>query len=302
LLLTWEGEQVVGGIEVIIVNWNSGAYLGRALDSLGRQRGVQLHVTVVDNASTDGSLERARAQLSLDFEVVQTGRNLGYTGGNNVGFKVALEREPSEILVMNPDLQLVGDACLSRLADGLRANATAGAMGPAIIRPSGALEYTGSMIELSRARAVHTQGGERPAHPVPIEWLDGAFLLFNADALRDVGGFDERYFLLFEEVDWCIRARAQGWALLFDGGAEVAHDRSQSFTGSHKAGYYYWRNLYLLCTLHAPGRGWKHHYLTQLARHCLRRGSPLAERAQCLSGAWDAKRERFGVGRPDHAG
>jgi GT2 family glycosyltransferase len=288
--------------DVLVVNWNSGGDLRMLLDDLARQSGVDLHVTVVDNGSTDASLEQARAGAQ-PFTLIETGSNLGYTGGNGVGMRaVGPERA---VLVVNPDVRFPQTDGIARLLAILDEEPRLAAVAPVIRVEGGLLEHLGSVADVERARIHHVE--TFVAGPAPdlaeIEWIDGAVVLFRAEALREIGGFDERFFLFQEEVDWCLRARRAGWRVALTGRAEVAHRRSSSFGDSQKGAYYYWRNLYLLCALHARGRvGWRLRWLVALLRFARRRThlrSGASRRA--LRGGVDALRGRFGAGPEDQA-
>jgi GT2 family glycosyltransferase len=292
----------VSSCDVLVVNWNSGDDLRELLDDLARQRGVALHVTVIDNGSTDGSLARAR-KGAQPFALIETGANLGYTGGNGVGLRaVGLERP---VLVVNPDVRLRQEDALACLLAVLDERPGVAAVAPVIRDEAGLLEHLGSVADVDRARVHHVQ--TFVAGPAPdlaeIEWIDGAVVLFRAEALREIGGFDERFFLFQEEVDWCLRARRAGWSVALTGRAEVAHRRSSSFGDSQKGAYYYWRNLYLLCALHARGRiGWRLRWLVALLRFArsrthLRSGASM----RALRGGVDAVRGRWGAGPEDQA-
>jgi hypothetical protein len=284
--------------DVLVVNWNSGGDLRGLLDDLARQRDVELHVTVVDNGSTDDSLAQARGAA---FTLIETGTNLGYTGGNAVGMRALGSDRP--VLVVNPDVRFPRQDALARLLGVLDERPELAAVAPAI-RVDGLFEHLGSVADVDRARVHHVE--TFVAGPAPdlaeLEWIDGAVILFRPEALRELGGFDERFFLFQEEVDWCLRARRAGWCVALTGRTEVTHRRSSSFGASQKGAYYYWRNLYLLCALHARGWTWRLRWLLALLgfarrRTHLRSGASI----RALRGGYDALRGRFGAGPEDQA-
>jgi hypothetical protein len=284
--------------DVLVVNWNSGGDLRGLLDDLARQRDVELHVTVVDNGSTDDSLAQADGAA---FTLIETGSNLGYTGGNSVGMRAVGPWRP--VLVVNPDVRFPQEDALARLLGVLDEQPELAAVAP-VIRVDGLIEHLGSVADVDRARVHHVQTFvEGPVPDVAeLDWIDGAVILFRPEALREVGGFDERFFLFQEEVDWCLRARRAGWRVALTGRAEVTHRRSSSFGVSQKGAYYYWRNLYLLCSKHAHGRLWRLRWLLALLgfarrRTHLRSGASV----RALRGGLDAVRGRFGAGPEDQA-
>jgi N-acetylglucosaminyl-diphospho-decaprenol L-rhamnosyltransferase len=291
----------VSGCDALVVNWNSGHDLRCLLDDLAGQRGVELHVTVVDNGSTDDSLEEARG-AAQPFALIETGANLGYTGGNGVGMRAVGPHRP--VLVVNPDVRFPHEDALARLLSLLDEHPRLAAIAP-VIRVDGLLEHLSSVADVDRVRVHHVETfveGPAPAL-AELEWIDGAVVLFRPEALQEVGGFDERFFLFQEEVDWCLRARRAGWQVALAGCVEVAHRRSSSFGSSQKGAYYYWRNLYLLCAKHARGRiGWRLRWLAALFGFARRRThlrSGASTRA--LRGGLDALLGRWGSGPEDQA-
>lgn len=286
-------------IEAVVVNWNSGGDLEHAVTELLAQRlDGPLRLLVVDNGSTDGSLERARRAVP-DLEVVQAGANLGYTGGNNLGF--ANLRMDDFVLVMNPDVRLPGADELSRLAAALNADPGLAAVAPLIVSDAGQVEYTDTVLNLTLALVGKAVKAERPSGVHPQEWLDGAMFLARAEAIQSVGGFDDRYFLFDDEVDLALRLREAGWRLGLVSEVCVRHARGSSFGLSRKGLYYFWRNLYLLCSLHAPGHFiWRAAWAARLLKNIVSPAHVQGRRAEpMLRGALDAVRGRYGPGPED---
>jgi GT2 family glycosyltransferase len=275
-------NPVVLATTAIMVNYNSGHDSARLLRQLAAQRGVKLDVIVIDSASTDESMRVARktaSEISLPVRFIEPGRNVGYTG-NNIGLKIV----SGDAFVVNPDVELLDEDVLLKLSRHLQNHPDLAAVAPHI-RVAGGIEYTDSVLDLANASAFHpapTSAGWPHPDPVAVlPWVNGAAWLLRREALDQVGLLDERFFLFCEEVDWCIRARRHGWRVGLVGDASVIHRRSSSFSGT-KGGYYYWRNVYLLCAKH-PEPGWRRSYhrrlisegfsLRQLARGGARRAA-----------------------------
>jgi N-acetylglucosaminyl-diphospho-decaprenol L-rhamnosyltransferase len=297
-----EGRRV----DVVVVNWNSGDDLRGILHDLAAQEGVDAHVLVVDNASADDSLARARAG-GVPFELLQTGANLGYAGGNNAGFRHLGPAHPT--LVANPDVRLPDPSTLVRLLDALDADPGLGLVTPVQRTATGQVEYLESIVDLARARAVHDRVHLPDVPPgtaplLDLGWVDGAIFLARLEVLQATGGFDERYFLLQEEIDLSIRVRGEGWRLALCTDVEVVHHRGSSWDASDKATYYHWRNLYLLCRLHAPRRSlWRLRFGRDLARFVGGRQNRRTGRSvTALRGVGDALRRRYGAAPIDRPG
>lgn len=289
------------GVDVVVVNWNSGGCLADLLADLRRQEGVELAVTVVDNGSTDGSLEHAAPERAI-----RAGANLGYSGGNNAGFRTLGLQRP--VLVLNPDVRLPDPFVVASLARLLADEPQLAALVPAIHSNGGTVEYRDSFVDPDRAIAIHSETHvegwpEGTPRVKELAWVDGAAVLFRATALDRVGLFDERFFLFHEEVDWCLRAAREGWTVGIAPEISIAHARSSSFGHTTKGAYYYWRNLYLLCDLHARRRlCWRLWWGARLTRFCLQRDHLRSGRSsQALRGARDALMGRYGPGPEDSA-
>ncbi len=288
-------------VTAVVVNWNSGDDLAGVVVDLDTQVDVDLSIVVVDNDSRDGSVEAARA-TGVAFELVEAGRNLGYTGGNNLGAEFA--GPAADLLVVNPDVRLPHSTTVARLAEALAGDSSLAAVAPAIEIAPDRLEYLGSELDLNRAVAIHTQTDVAPpatSDPIALSWIDGAVLLVRSEARQEIGFFDDRFFLIYDEVDWCIRATRSGWRVALCPAVRVLHQRSSSFGTSQKHGYYFWRNLYLVCRLHAPSRlVWRLHYAKRFFRFVLR---PVILRSGyalvVAHGAFDALRGRVGPGPQD---
>ena len=287
---------------MVVVNWNSGSDLEQAVAGLRAQRNVLLRILVVDNNSHDDSLARALLRFP-DLEVIQTGANLGYTGGNNVGF--AHSTMSGSVLVLNPDVTFEDPNVLARLVAALQKDNTLAAVAPIIVRTDGVPEYTETRLDphLALVGKAVPPASTLP-DVIPQKWLDGAIFLARAPVIADIGGFDERYFLFCDEVDLAIRLRAAGWTLGLVTSARVRHRRGSSFGKSRKGLYYYWRNLYLLCRLHAPGRVvWRGAWVARLVKNIIDPSHVSGPRAgPMLRGAADSLRGRYGPGPEDRDG
>jgi GT2 family glycosyltransferase len=230
-------------IGVVILNWHSAEATLACVAALRRSRGVEVDVLVVDNGSTDGSADRLARALGSDA-LLTLPDNRGYAGGMNAGFEAIGQRlESPYTLVLTPDA-LVEEWTIARLHEALERAPAAAVAGPVVVyrMGEGRLLGAGGGIDRRRARAPHyrtLQGSE----PYAVDWVDGCCMLLRRDAAAAVGGFDERYFLYFEETDFCCRITRGGWQVLLVPGVEVLHEKD----GVPGLYYYYYmnRNRYL---------------------------------------------------------
>lgn len=277
-------------VAAVVVHYRSrGAVLGCVADLLGQVE-VDLRVHVVE-CGDDGSVGRLPESVSLT--VHRPGRNLGYAGGNNLGVRLA--EDGADLLLVNPDVRLPDVRTVRTVHDVLASSPATGAVGPVLRRANG-LEYTGSVWDERSGQAVHTGGGA-PRWPhdeqsLVLPWLNGACLLVRRDAWNLVGPLDERYFLYFEEVDWCLRAGGLGLSCVLTSRTEVLHEGSASFADSTKGAYYAVRNRHLLARTHARGSRWRRTWAREAAQAYRSRPD---QRAAVTRGALHAMRGRTGA-------
>jgi N-acetylglucosaminyl-diphospho-decaprenol L-rhamnosyltransferase len=233
-------------ITVIIVNYNSGPYLGECLTSLDSGLvGFNWEGVVVDNASTDTSQAVAETGGSTQVRLVRLPTNTGFAAAANVGARNATA---DRLLFINPDC-LVAEGFLDPLLDDLHTNSRRAAVAPYVINEDGSPQGNargdptmmtglfGRSTLLSRLfpSARVTRRNVRIPSPRQeidsadsVDWVSGACLLVRRDAFNQVGGFDERYFLYWEDADLCRRLRNAGWSIGFRPDARVVHAGARS--------------------------------------------------------------------------
>jgi N-acetylglucosaminyl-diphospho-decaprenol L-rhamnosyltransferase len=220
----------VAVVDVVVVSYNSRAHLRACVAALAGVRDV--HVIVVDNASSDDSLATV---ADLPVTLVPQAHNLGFGQGCNAGWR---RGEARYVLFLNPDAVLE-PAALERLTATLHSHPEAAAVAPRIVH-DGALVH--SLRRFPRLRSTYARAlflhrlfpsapwvdevvrVERAyAQPGAVEWASGACLLVRRDALERVRGFDEGFFLYCEETDLCRRLWNEGLSVLYEPRAECAH-------------------------------------------------------------------------------
>jgi len=254
-------------IAIILVNWNGQSDTLECLASLRRDRYENKWIIVVDNGSSDGSVAAILA-AEPNVEVIETGRNLGFAGGNNTGIKRALAGRADYVYVLNNDTVSEPDA-LSRLVEAAEAFPRYALLTPVIHyfdHPEEAW-FAGSLLDLDRGIAVHDNARvpDRSEPPTPIPWASGCAMLLRADLARRLGGFDERYFLICEDVDLSLRIRAAGHAIGIVPAARICHKVHRSFKTS--AAYYIVRNTLLLVRTHGRSEAYCRAAVHVLLRH-----------------------------------
>ncbi|MEO6665399.1 MAG: glycosyltransferase family 2 protein [Nitrospiria bacterium] len=246
---------------VIVLNWNGRDDTVACVESLRGLRYRNARVLIVDNGSTDDSVA-VFARRFPDIRCLQTGSNLGFAEGNNVGMRVALADGADYVLLLNNDATIAPDA-LDRLVEAAESHPDVGIVGPKIyyVKDPRRIWFAGGTISplgrLGHEGWNRIDEGQWDA-PRETGYVTGCAFLVKRRVLEKVGLFAPEYFLLFEEADLCMRARAEGFRCWIEPRATVSHKVSASFGGSSPQYYYYFvRNHLLFHQRHViPARGW----------------------------------------------
>ena len=221
------------GVAAVVVSYNSAAYLPDCLRSL-RSEGVA-EVVVVDNASSDASVEAART-ADTTVKVVQSGANVGFGTAANRGVAAT---ESEYVLVMNPDT-VVEPGTVKALSEALDRDPGLAVVGPRIENLDGTLYPSVRRFpDLSVAFGHAFLGLVWPRNPftrqyrmldwdhdqpaADVDWVGGACVLVRRTAFDVVAGFDEAYFMYVEDVDLCWRLGQAGWRIGYEPGGRVVH-------------------------------------------------------------------------------
>jgi N-acetylglucosaminyl-diphospho-decaprenol L-rhamnosyltransferase len=220
-------------VDVIIVAFNSGHWLARAVQSALNARLVD-SVIVVDNASTDTSL----SHLPLDprLHILRNARNLGFATACNLG---AARSAAQQLLFLNPDCILaVND--VAQLAAHLQADV--GIVSAQLLNQDGSSQAASLRYDPTPRRAIAQALGlaqlgvhqAAPATPgvVQVQACSGALMLMPRALFTQMDGFDSGYFLHCEDLDLCRRVRAAGWRVLVDTRVRVLHNKGTSSSGN----------------------------------------------------------------------
>jgi N-acetylglucosaminyl-diphospho-decaprenol L-rhamnosyltransferase len=286
-------------VRVVVVTYFPGDFLSEFLASLPKAAEHRVPVTVVDNGSTDGSVELARSHPAVDL--IETGGNRGYGGAANLGVARAGEEW---VLIVNPDIEFEEGSI-----DGLLAVADrwprSGALGPRIHTADGMLYPSARELpSLGRGIGHAVFGWVWPSNPwtasyrrergAPVEgvvgWLSGACLMLRREAFDAVGGFDDGYFMYFEDTDLCERMARAGWDIVYAPSTTVVHHGGHATSRNleamskahHESAYRYLSRRYR-GTRWAPVRGvlraglWGRYQLSRRVRRVVHGAQPTRE-------------------------
>ena len=239
-------------IVVIVLNWNGKADTLQCLESLANLSYSNFETLVVDNGSQDGSVPAIRERFP-GTKLIETGKNLGYAEGNNVGIVAALESGCDFVLLLNNDT-VVDPILLTEFVKAAEERSDAGVFGAKIYRYTERdIWYAGARWhpEFLRFEVVvdELEYGDAMGRLVETDYACGCALFVRRSVLENIGLLEPSFFLTYEEVDFCFRARRAGFAVLYVPRAIVWHKVSVSFGGAESPlmSYFMTRN-YLLWT------------------------------------------------------
>ncbi len=248
-----EGGRVSGkgeAIYVIVVNWNNAEDTIRCLDSLASVSFPGLRVMVVDNGSTDLSVERIRQRFS-QYDILELNSNRGFGGGCNAGYEQARKDGAAYVVFLNNDT-IVAPDFLNPLIAPLRERKDVAIAVPRIYfmtRP-GRIWYAGGEVNLQTGwiahRGIRERDGERFELPFDTGYASGCCLAMRTSDFRDAGGFDPAFPLYGEDVDLSLRIRKAGKKILYVPASKVWHRVSASGGGELDLSKLWRKNLAML--------------------------------------------------------
>ena len=231
-------------VAIIILNWNGKKDTLECLESVFKIEYGNFDVIVVDNGSNDGSVKAIQNKFP-EVNVLETGKNLGYAGGNNFGIRYALKKGTDFILILNNDV-VVDSQLLNEFINAWK------------LFPEGGI-FAGKIYYFSQPKVIWYAGAKRVRHTayfkhigqgcrdngkdfntiLETDYASGCAFFVNVSVFKKIGLFEERFFLTYEESDFCYRARRAGFKCYFVPEAKVWHKVSISFGGENSALFKY---------------------------------------------------------------
>jgi len=219
------------------VNWNTRDELRECLRSVLSQTDVSIEVMVVDNASSDGSAEMVRSEFAGRVTLIASENNIGFGAGHNLAIRRSSGRY---VFLLNPDGRMLEERVLRKMVDFMDSKPNVGMLGPKITNPDGTLQYSarrfptmfagvfrhpaiGRIFPNNRFVREYMMLDRSHEEVSDVDWLSGAALMVRRETFEQIGLMDERFFMYCEDVDWCRRAHAGGWRVVYFPMTSVQH-------------------------------------------------------------------------------
>ncbi len=306
-------------IYIIILNWNGKKDTIECLSSLSNVAFSSFQPLVVDNGSTDGSVKEIRAAFP-NVPIHETGANLGFAAGNNQGIEWALSKNAEWILLLNNDT-VVSPDFLTAFMRAAKQQPKAKILGAKIYRYSerNTIDHLGGFWnprigEFESLAQNRMDDGVSFEEMEQVETVCGAALLMHRSVPEKIGLLEPRFFLFWEETDFCTRARRSGFEVWTAPQAKIWHKVSSSFIGGKPhMHYFWWRSRLLWIERNCPFKErkklygkvifpelWKHlrHFLLKSVQTLLTQNPAASEKARRyragLAGALHYSLGRFG--------
>ncbi|OQX85586.1 MAG: hypothetical protein B6D63_02005 [Candidatus Latescibacteria bacterium 4484_7] len=220
---------------VIVLNWNGKEVIQPCLDSLLAVRSPELHVIVVDNASTDGS-QKIVEERYPSVELIENESNLLFAEGNNVGIRKALEEDADFILILNNDTVVEPDS-VEAMMGAMKSNERVGIVGPKILyydEPNRIWFGGGGfypVVWVPRHINIRKIDGTFVDERSDTGYVTGCAMLVRRGVFETAGFLDPGYRIYSEDVDFCLRAKQCGWRVIYEPSARIYHKVSSSSGG-----------------------------------------------------------------------
>ncbi|MEJ2557926.1 MAG: glycosyltransferase family 2 protein [Anaerolineae bacterium] len=249
-------------MSAIVVNWNTHDLLAQCLASLLDTIGsLDMEVLVVDNASSDGSQAMVRSRFP-DVRLIENRENVGFARANNQATALSRGRY---MLMINSDA-IATPGAIQSMVDLADAESRAGIVGAQLLNPDGSFQASHTSFptlwqefliltglgRLLRGRWYPSRGPTQDRGPQIVDYVEGACLLVRRQAIEEVGGLDEGYFMYAEEVDWCYAMKQGDWQVWYQpnariihyGGASSCHRRTQREADLYRSRVRFFRKHY----------------------------------------------------------
>lgn len=278
----------LAGLVVAVLDYNGGEMTRRCARSLTPLRDRGATVLVVDNASVSPVADAIAAELGARFAALRLSENRGVAGGYSAALEWGARRGASHVLLLNNDTTVAEPT----FADELLAASVmkVAVVAPRILDETGAVVSAGAWLDWRRCRTHHIRT-PLAEEPYAAEWVHGAAMLISVAAYRDIGGFDETFFMYWEDVDLCLRAWQLGYRCLVAPAASILHVGGATM-GRTRTARFILRNSLLLMRKHGSAEDHMifivYFIVRRLPLYVLRNVWPPSRLHEALSAAYNA--------------
>lgn len=245
-------------VSIIILNWNSKEDTLECLESVYQIDYPNYEVIVVDNGSTDGSVEAIKAIYPQTI-IIENEMNLGFAEGNNKGITYAMGEESQYIMLLNNDTIIAPEA-IKLLVEIAKRDKRIGALGPLILYygTTNRVWSAGGIINLNKGDWVRICYGRINENIYDVDALSGCALMLRAATIMESGLLDSNFFLYGEDIDLCLRIKKCGYSVICMPKAKVWHKVGKTIGGSDSPEYIYYttRNRLLFMRKHGSCLSW----------------------------------------------
>ena len=249
-------------VSIVTLNWNNPGDTVECLQTLREIIYPNFDIVVVDNGSTDDSIEIISKNFS-DVMLIKNSINLGYTGGNNVGIEYALQHDAEHIFILNNDT-VVDHNILKELVKVAESDPSVGMVACKIYKygQDKIIDSVGCIIDFRETIANNRGHNQKDTGQFDmveeVDSADGCGFLVKKEVVENIGMFDESYFAYCEEIDWNLRARKSGYKVLYCPDAVLWHKGSASTGGKYNAfrSYLVGRSALIFMKKHANFGEW----------------------------------------------
>ncbi len=260
---------------IVILNWNTRDYLRRCLQTVLASEGdCTFQVLVVDNASTDDSVEMIRREFP-QVRVIVSPVNGGYPYGNNLGLRALGFRGKGDVspnapryaLLLNPDTEVPTDA-LDRMMQFMDSRPDVGVAGPKLVLEDGSLDRAcrrsfptppvafyhfsklAKLFPHSPRFGRYNMTFVDPDQEIEVDSVVGAYMQVRREAIAAVGVLDETFFMYGEDLDWAYRIKSAGWKVIYHPTVVVRHVKKAASRKSQRAQFEFWRAMLIFYRKH----------------------------------------------------
>jgi N-acetylglucosaminyl-diphospho-decaprenol L-rhamnosyltransferase len=227
-------------LTIQIVNFRSRHYLKECLFSIAENlpKGLDVEIIIVNNDEDMLDL----GWLPDNATVVEINQNIGFGWAQNAGFA---QSKGEYVLFFNPDAKILPGA-LPALLETISRDKNIGIVGPVQLDSRNQIQadcFGWEKTPISTISEKIFPGKARhieAAKSFPVDWVSGAAMLVRSEVFRELGGFDEKYFMYFEDIDLCRRAKCSGYRVMVDSSAQIFHESGKSFESEQEKKKYYY--------------------------------------------------------------